>query len=80
MTAVIRHSNDLVRTAMWVRERGGSCTAPSAVEFGFEDEFRIKTTVGATVVKPGDYVVHGDFGDFGDFYVISPDEIEGANQ
>lgn len=76
MTAVIRHSADLVRTAMWVREHGGSCTAPSAVEFGFEDEFRVKTTTGATPVQPGDYVVCGDLG----FYVLSPDEIDGADQ
>jgi len=77
MTAVIRHDADLARTAMWVREHGGSCTAPSAVEFGFEDEFRVKTTTGATAVRPGDYVI---FGDFGDFYVLSPAEIEGADQ
>jgi hypothetical protein len=76
VTAVIRHG-DLTRTAMWVREHGGSCTAPSAVEFGFEDEFRVKTTTGATAVQSGDYIVCGDFGDF---YVLSPDEIEGSDQ
>jgi hypothetical protein len=73
MTAVIRH-RDLVETAMWVREHGGSCTAPSAVEFGFENEFRIRTTVGASVPRLGDYIVCGDLG----FYVLAPDEIEGA--
>ena len=71
MTTVIRHA-DLTETAMWVREHGGSCTAPSAVEFGFEDEFRVKTTTGATAVRTGDYVVCGSSGDF---YVVSPEEL-----
>jgi hypothetical protein len=54
--------NDFHTAAAWVREHGGSCTSPMAVEMRMEDAWRVKTPAGgATEVALGDWLVfeHG---------------------
>jgi len=49
---------DYHTAAAWVREHGGSCTSPMAVEMRFEDAWRVKTPDGAPVVSVGDWLVY----------------------
>ena len=48
---------DYHSAADWVRAHSGSCTSPMAVELGFENAWRVKTTTGFAEPRPGDYLV-----------------------
>lgn len=53
--------------ADWIRERGGSCTSPMAVEMGMEDAFRVATVHGARELRPGQRLDYRG----GHFYAIA---------